>query len=377
MKIRIAVTPELTDWDDTIGRQSIAERVLRAGLFSRVVLAWPPSIPLAEVLEVVHRVGGWVQFELVALGRKAPELLELLNAGAAKIWITDESIAKTIGVGTDRVQVLTSLPPDADTSALWSSIQTAAPMGGNKPQMILVDEPWDRSAETVSDWLWGRLVSDRGDGLIPTLVTDRAGRALGLAYSNRESLGLAVRERRGIYWSRSRQSLWRKGDSSGSPQQLHRIDWDCDADTLVFVVEQQGSGFCHEGTRTCFGEQRQLPDVWKRLTQQITSANPDSYSYKLVSHPPLLHKKIVEEAEELVAATNAQEAIAECADVVYFAGIQLLRWGASWEAVEAELARRMLRLTRRTEKHEDRQLVAESKTIDDGKVNTELPKENP
>src|SRR3989442_1629745 len=79
----------------------------------------------------------------------------------------------------------------------------------------------------------------------PTVVCDEAGRTLGLVWSTRESLARAVTERRGIYWSRSRQSLWVKGQTSGNSQQLVRVDLDCDRDALRFTVRQAGAGFCH------------------------------------------------------------------------------------------------------------------------------------
>src|SRR6267378_2487935 len=74
----------------------------------------------------------------------------------------------------------------------------------------------------------------------PTVVCDEAGRTLGLVWSTRESLVRAVTERRGIYWSRSRQSLWVKGETSGNSQQLVRVDLDCDRDALRFTVRQSG-----------------------------------------------------------------------------------------------------------------------------------------
>src|SRR5207249_722347 len=86
----------------------------------------------------------------------------------------------------------------------------------------------------------------------PTVVCDEAGRTLGLVWSTRESLARAVAERRGIYWSRSRQSIWEKGATSGNTQQLLRVDLDCDRDALRFTVRQLGAGFCHLHRRSCW-----------------------------------------------------------------------------------------------------------------------------
>jgi imidazoleglycerol phosphate synthase cyclase subunit len=89
------------------------------------------------------------------------------------------------------------------------------------------------------------MVSDRPDGLLPTVVTNEAGATLGLVYSNLESISQAVATQRGVYWSRSRNSLWIKGETSGAVQRLLRVEMDCDRDARKCVVRQEGHGFCH------------------------------------------------------------------------------------------------------------------------------------
>ena len=108
------------------------------------------------------------------------------------------------------------------------------------------------------------LTSDRPDGLIPTIVSDERGTALGLVYSSKASIAAAVNERRGIYQSRKR-GLWRKGESSGAVQQLIRVTPDCDRDSVRFIVRQEGAGFCHLETRTCFGDDNGLGRLSRRL----------------------------------------------------------------------------------------------------------------
>ncbi|WP_250655264.1 phosphoribosyl-AMP cyclohydrolase [Alkalimarinus coralli] len=94
------------------------------------------------------------------------------------------------------------------------------------------------------------------DGLVPAIAQDhKTGEVLMMAWMNRESLALTVEEKRAIYWSRSRQSLWRKGESSGHVQQLHDIRLDCDADVILLKVEQLGDIACHTGRRSCFYQQ--------------------------------------------------------------------------------------------------------------------------
>lgn len=91
------------------------------------------------------------------------------------------------------------------------------------------------------------------DGLIPAIAQDHETREiLMMAWMNAESLRLTFEQGRMVYWSRSRQELWRKGDTSGDRQFVREAHFDCDADALLFVVEQEGDGACHTGERSCF-----------------------------------------------------------------------------------------------------------------------------
>ena len=91
------------------------------------------------------------------------------------------------------------------------------------------------------------------DGLVPAIVQDEAtGTVLMMAWMNAQTLEQSLAEGRTVFWSRSRQEVWRKGDSSGDRQWIRRAYYDCDGDTLLFVVEQEGSGACHTGQFSCF-----------------------------------------------------------------------------------------------------------------------------
>jgi phosphoribosyl-ATP pyrophosphohydrolase len=188
--------------------------------------------------------------------------------------------------------------------------------------------------------------SDRPDGLIATVVVDEHGAALGLAWSDAESVREAVRTRRGVYHSRAR-GLWVKGAGSGATQQLLRVDLDCDRDALRFMVIQHGAGFCHAGSRTCWGEDRGLGRLARRLAERRASAPAGSYTRRLLEEPGLLRAKLLEEAAELADATTREHAAAEAADLVYFALVALVRAGASLDEVERELDQRELRISRR------------------------------
>ncbi|MEN9553433.1 MAG: phosphoribosyl-AMP cyclohydrolase, partial [Actinomycetota bacterium] len=96
-------------------------------------------------------------------------------------------------------------------------------------------------------------VTYNSDGLVPAIAQCiDTGQILMMAWMNKESLGMTFAEGRMVYWSRSRQELWRKGDTSGDRQFVREAYYDCDGDTLLFVVEQEGKGACHTGERSCF-----------------------------------------------------------------------------------------------------------------------------
>lgn len=199
----------------------------------------------------------------------------------------------------------------------------------------------------MADALAAILRSDRADGLWPTIVCDEAGKALGLAYSNRESLDVAIRSARGTYYSRSRQSLWTKGETSGNTQRLIRVDLDCDRDALRFTVQQHGDDFCHRQTRTCFGEDSGLHTLMRRISAPEASRDQGSYTSRLMRDPELLADKIREEADELCEATASDQVVAEAADVLYFTLCKLASAGQSITDVERELDRRSLKVSRR------------------------------
>lgn len=99
------------------------------------------------------------------------------------------------------------------------------------------------------------------DGLVPVVVQAAVGKVLMLAWMNREALVQTVTCRQAVYWSRSRQRLWRKGESSGHSQVVRDIRLDCDGDALLLQVEQQGAIACHTGRASCFYRQLQ-DDGW-------------------------------------------------------------------------------------------------------------------
>mgnify|MGYP000091341350 CR=1 FL=1 len=117
-------------------------------------------------------------------------------------------------------------------------------------------------------------------GLLPVIAQEaETGEVLMLAWMNSEALQLTIDEGRAIYWSRSRQALWRKGEESGHVQTLKELRIDCDADTVLMKVEQVGGIACHTGRRACF--YRMLEDgVW-RVTDDVLKEPADMYGKTL------------------------------------------------------------------------------------------------
>jgi phosphoribosyl-AMP cyclohydrolase len=102
-----------------------------------------------------------------------------------------------------------------------------------------------------TDWL--DQIKWNDDGLVPAIAQDwETGRVLMQAWVNREALALSAQENRGIYWSRSRQKLWRKGEDSSHAQVLHGLYLDCDKDSIIYKVEQLGGIACHTGRESCY-----------------------------------------------------------------------------------------------------------------------------
>ncbi len=123
----------------------------------------------------------------------------------------------------------------------------------------------------MTDWLDELAWND--DGLLPAIAQDHAsGEVLMLAWMNREALHLTREQGRAVYWSRSRQKLWFKGEESGHVQRVHEIRIDCDADVILLGVEQLGGIACHTGRRRCFF--RVLRDGEWQTDEEIVK-NPD------------------------------------------------------------------------------------------------------
>jgi len=126
------------------------------------------------------------------------------------------------------------------------------------------------SSTLVQDIKWNE------QGLVPAIAQDwQSGEVLMLAWMNRDALQLSIDEGRAIYWSRSRQALWRKGEESGHVQRLKELRIDCDADAVLLIVDQVGGIACHTGRRACFYQR--LEDCAWRVTDDVLKKPEDIY----------------------------------------------------------------------------------------------------
>lgn len=191
-------------------------------------------------------------------------------------------------------------------------------------------------------------------GLIPAIVQDiHTGEVLTLAYMNEESLKITMEEKQTCFFSRSRQELWRKGETSGNIQRVISITADCDQDALVVKVEKAGPA-CHTGAESCFfnpvfqntegTSTFSVNALYDMLKERKTTPVDGSYtSYLFEKGMDKILKKIGEESTEVIIAAKGDdrsETIYEIADVAYHMLVLMVEMGISPEEIREELASR-------------------------------------
>lgn len=190
-------------------------------------------------------------------------------------------------------------------------------------------------------------------GLIPAIVQDHyTKQVLTLAYMNQESLAITIAERRTCFWSRSRQELWRKGDTSGAVQHVVSITADCDGDALVVEVVKDGPA-CHTGAESCFFNCLYLSDELKAFSYEglyhliagrRTEPQEGSYTtYLFEKGLDKILKKVGEECTEVIIGAckeDRAETVYEIADLTYHIMVLMVQQGISLEDVTRELEKR-------------------------------------
>ena len=190
-------------------------------------------------------------------------------------------------------------------------------------------------------------------GLIPAIVQDHYTKeVLTLAYMNKESLAITIDERRTCFWSRSRQELWRKGDTSGNVQHVVSITADCDGDALVVEVVKDGPA-CHTGSESCFFNEIYLSDELKQFSYEGLyhliegrKTNPKEGSYTTYLFDKGLDKilkKVGEECTEVIIGgrkEDKEETVYEIADLCYHVMVLMVQMGITVEDITRELEKR-------------------------------------
>ncbi|CAE6538476.1 unnamed protein product [Rhizoctonia solani] len=292
------------------------------------------------------------------------KLVLLLDTGGASA-VTDKIRAtvsgvllKTETIDTDLLESIKQffkglsfyVLASAETVPTTTTIQALKQLGATLviPSSQLTLSSNSPSQLNIGDAFVAPLISDRPDGLFPTIVTafNLGGRSLGLVYSSKESITESICTGKGVYQSR-KHGLWRKGETSGAIQEVVSLSADCDSDTLEFSVIQHGTGFCHLGTTTCFGDLNGLPALERTLQQRLQSAPQGSYTRRLFEDSKLLRAKIMEEADELCAAETKEDIAFEAADLIYFALTKCVKAGVSLADIEASLDLKAKKVTRR------------------------------
>ncbi len=179
--------------------------------------------------------------------------------------------------------------------------------------------------------------------LIPTVVQDRkTSKVLMMAYSSQESLEHALKTRTGTYFSRSRNQLWTKGETSQNTQKLEQVDVDCDGDTLLFLVEQTNNA-CHFDRYSCFASQTQsysLNYLDEIFEQRLNSNEGKSFTEKLFASPALQIEKLKEECDELIEASEHNHVRWEAADLLFFTLVMAKAKGVGIEEIVNDLRSR-------------------------------------
>ncbi len=190
-------------------------------------------------------------------------------------------------------------------------------------------------------------------GLIPAIVVDHLTRdVLTLAYMNRESLEISMKEGRTCFWSRSRNELWRKGETSGNVQHIVKITADCDRDALTVLVNKDGPA-CHTGAESCFNDEVYLSDeisefsvrgLMTLIEGRKTDPTEGSYTtYLFQKGLDKILKKVGEESTEVIIAGKAEdkaETVYEICDLIYHVLVLMVEMGISYDEIMKELSSR-------------------------------------
>lgn len=196
-------------------------------------------------------------------------------------------------------------------------------------------------AVALKDAFIGCVDWEKTNNLVPVIAQSTAGQVLMMGYSNKEALEKTFATGNLTFWSRTRNVLWTKGETSGNTLSVQKLRLDCDRDTILATVVPKG-GTCHIGSWTCFSGEKDAESSLERLYAVIADrfANPKPGSYTATLTGERVREKLMEEAEELTEAEDHEEAVWECADLLYFMSVLMFQEKVTWKEVLDELDRR-------------------------------------
>ena len=196
-------------------------------------------------------------------------------------------------------------------------------------------------AVSLKDSFMACLDWEKTDGMIPVIAQSINGEVLMMGYSNKEAVAKTFETGKLTFFSRTRNVLWTKGETSGHFLEVVKMRVDCDRDTILATVIPHG-GVCHTGSFTCFGAEPDEKSSMERLYGTISErfANPRPGSYTATLNDKRVREKVEEEAEEICEAEGKDEVIWEAADLLYFVSVLVYKEGVTWQDVYNELDRR-------------------------------------
>ena len=196
-------------------------------------------------------------------------------------------------------------------------------------------------AVSLKDSFMACLDWEKTNGMIPVIAQSVNGEVLMMGFSNKEAIAKTFDTGKLTFFSRTRNVLWTKGETSGHFLEVVKMRVDCDRDTILATVIPHG-GACHTGSFTCFGAEPDERSSMERLYATISErfANPRPGSYTATLNDKRVREKVEEEAEEICEAEGKDEVIWEAADLLYFVSVLMYKEGVTWQDVYNELDRR-------------------------------------
>ncbi len=197
-------------------------------------------------------------------------------------------------------------------------------------------------AVSLKDAFIGCLDWKKTDGMVPVIAQSVNGEVLMMGYANKDAFEKTFETKKLTFFSRTRNTLWTKGETSGHFLEVKKLRVDCDRDTVLATVVPNG-GTCHTGSWTCFGSDPDERSSLERLYGTISErfANPKPGSYTATLNDKRVREKVMEEAEELTDdAETKEDVIWEAADLLYFVSVLMYKEGVTWQDVYNELDKR-------------------------------------